>query len=82
MKTIEQRRESDAKAEAAFFAGETDWHPHGQSARATIIDGLLSSRADDTSRTPGAFRFSEYGNLAGWVGEDHGPTDFMRTHSK
>lgn len=60
--TIEQARERDAKAKAAFFAGETGRHPHGQS-------GLwfLLPYEDDRRCFDGRYEFSEWGNAAGMV---------------
>lgn len=65
MTPVEQAREADAKAEAAFLTGRGDRHPRGLSGRNWLIPSHEDMRCWDTS--PGAWRFSEWGNAAGMI---------------
>jgi hypothetical protein len=59
MRTIEEARAVDAKALAAFYAGQTEKHPHGLSGRRWMLLPENGKSCWDTSRE--GVRFSEWG---------------------
>lgn len=61
--TLLQVRETDARRKSSWYAGEGK-HPHGLSGEAALLPSELTASCWDTA--PHAWRFSEWGRLAGF----------------
>ena len=61
---VEEIRERDAPALAAWYRGDTDRHPQGAISSRHILPAILTTNCRDTSQQ--GYAFSEWGNLAGF----------------
>jgi hypothetical protein len=65
VKKLENIRAEEAKGKIAFYGGETDRHPQGESAKRFLVPYENGKGCWDTH--PRGYLRSEWGNLAGMV---------------